>query len=470
MVERRRIIFLHMSLKRRLDSERGTTLVVVVLSLVVLLGFTAIAIDAAAAWALRRQDQSAADTGAVAAALFTAGKDKAAAIADATDEVIRITYNTVDPDMSVEEWRAEWVACADGAKPAIFTITGDSDCISFTANLNKIRVQTPDIPWKTSFARVIGFDEVHTSAVAEVDTELTESGGVLPFAMPSTAAGTGEICLKSGSNPKTISPCDGPDEGNFGFLDYTVFGDPEAGVSSVCNGGNSRLENNIALGIDHPLGETAIPPATMYTDRDACTDGNFNAQPDQVDTETGNISHALDDGLVDVTGTGVPGRLRNTNNPLSVRGHQIDNTPVWSYLTPGGRSYCGPISSHDELIACLDGYRANGDTGVLFSEDLGNSPRFGWVPLLHQSTLGPGTTAVAIADFQPVYIQTTFWGCNTSSCDLEWDPGEALPGPGPSNILVEAATAIEIPETALPETLRDISPGTAGQTRYLLSK
>lgn len=470
MVEQRRDIYFLMSLMSRLRSERGTTLVVVVMCLVVLLGFTAIAVDAAAAWALRRQDQSAADTSALAAALFTAGKDKATAIADATDEVIRITYDTVDPDTTLGEWRAEWVACVDTAKPAIFTISGVSDCISFSANLNKIRVQTPDIPWKTSFARVIGFDEVQTSAAAEVDTELTEGGGVLPFAMPSSAAGTGEICLKSGSNPKTVSPCDGPDEGNFGFLDYTVFGDPEAGVSSICNGGNSRLENNIALGIDHPLGETPTPPATTYTDRDACTDGNFNAQPYQVDTETGNISHALDDGLVDVTGTGVPGRLRNTANPINVRGHQVDNTPLWSYLTSDGLAYCGTVTTHDDLIVCLDNYRASGSATVLFTQDLGNSPRFGWVPLLHESTLGPGTSTVAIADFQPVYVQTTFWGCNAASCDLEWDPGEAPPGPGPNNIRVEAATAVEIPETALPEELRDVSPGTSGQTQYLLSR
>lgn len=459
-----------MSLRSRTNSEQGTTLVVVVISLVVLLGFSAIAIDAAAAWALRRQDQSAADTGALAGALFTAGKDQATAVADATDEVIRITYDTVDPDMSLAQWRARWLGCVDPAKPAIFAVTGASDCISFTSNLNKIRVQTPDIPWRTSFARVIGFDEVHTSAVAEVDTELTGGGGVLPFAMPASAAGTGEICLKTGSNPKTISPCDGPDEGNFGFLDYTVFGDPEAGISSICNGGNSRLENNIAEGIDHPLGEIATPPATSYTDRDACTDGNFNAQPYQVDTKTGNISHALDDGLVDVTGTGVPGRLRNSDNTVNVRGHAIDNTPLWSYLTAAGQSYCGTPTSHDALIACLDGYRASGATAVLFTEDLGNSPRFGWVPLLHQSTLGPGSTTVAIADFQPVYIQTTFWGCNAASCDIEWDPGEAQPGPGSSNVLVEAATAIEIPEAALPENLRNVAPGTTGQTRYLISK
>lgn len=455
-------------IKRFRDEESGTTLVVVMVSLVVLLGFAAIAIDGAASWSLRRQDQSAADTGVIAGAIFTAGKDKASAIADATTEVIRITYDTVGPDMTFAEWESKWTGCVDEAKPAIFTETGTSDCISFTANLNRVRVQTPDIPWKTSFAQLMGFDAVQTSAAAEVDTDLTGDGGVLPFAMPSSAAGSGEICLKTGSNPKTISPCDGPDTDNFGFLDYTIFGDPEEGVSAICNGGNSRLENNIASGIDYPLGEAPSASAALNTDRDACTDGNFNAQPYNITTQTGNISHALDDGLVDVTGTGTPGRLRNSSNVLSVRGHLVDNTPLWAYLNSDGTALCGSVSDHDTLISCLSAYTPS--DGVIFSEGVATSPRFGWVPLVYESALGPGNATVTVDDFQPVYIQTTFWGCNASSCAIEWDPGEAVPGPGANNILVEAATAIEIPKSALPEAIRNASPGTSGQIRYLLSK
>ena len=134
-----------MPLMRRLrEDESGTSLLILVFALVVLLGFAAFAVDAAGAWALKRQDQSAADTGAIAAGLFTAGKTKAQAISDATDEVIRITYNTVDPNMTQAEWRTESINCADGSKPAIFTDVGISDCISFSSNLGKIRVQTPD--------------------------------------------------------------------------------------------------------------------------------------------------------------------------------------------------------------------------------------------------------------------------------------------------------------------------------------
>jgi hypothetical protein len=460
-----------MPLIRRIrDDQQGSSLVVVVVSLVVLLGFAAIAVDGAAAWALRRQDQSAADTGAVAGAIFTAGKSKATAIADATTEVIRITYNTVDPDMTQAQWAAEWAACADAAKPAIFTETGTSDCISFTSNLDTIRVLTPDIPWESTFAQIIGFDEIDTNAFAEVETELADNGGVLPFAMPGAAGADGEVCLKTGANPKNGAPCDGPDTGNFGFLDFTVFGDPGAGIPKVCVGGNSRLENNIAAGIDHPLGVAPSFPAPSHTDRDACNEGNINAAPWNVRTKTGNVAQALDDGLVDVTGTGTPGRLTNSSTTINVRGHDLDNKPLWDYLNGAGTTLCGAVSDHDAMVACLHSSYNPAVHGTIFLESLNESPRFGWVPLIHENTLGPGGTTVTIKEFRPVFIQTTLWGCNAAGCDLEWDPGEAPPTPGPNNKRVEAATAIQIPLGALPESLREVAPGTPGQVDYLLSR
>jgi hypothetical protein len=460
-----------MPLMRRLrEDESGTSLLILVFALVVLLGFAAFAVDAAGAWALKRQDQSAADTGAIAAGLFTAGKTKAQAISDATDEVIRITYNTVDPNMTQAEWRTEWINCADGSKPAIFTDVGISDCISFSSNLGKIRVQTPDIPWPTAFGTVLGVDEIQTAAFAEVDTELADNGGVMPFALPGNAAGAQEICLKTGPQPD-VAPCDGPATGNFGFADFSKFGDPAAGIPSVCQGGNDRLEDNIALGIDHILSTAdvypPVVPADIFEDVDACNDGNINAQPWNFDTQTGNVAQALDDGLVDVTGNGVPGRLtRPAPSQEQVRGHWIDDTPLWNYLTVNCPVGPATPTSHEEMKTCLGAY----GSGEWFSEALGNSPRFGWVPLVYEWDLGPGGARVTIQEFRPVYIQTTFWGCGPAGCDVEWDPGEADASMGPNNIRVEAATAIQIPFDALPESLKLAAPGTPGQVFYLLSR
>lgn len=381
--------------------------------------------------------------------------------------------------MTAAEWAAEWAACVDTAKPGIFTETGTSDCISFTSNLNSIRVRTPDIPWKSTFAQVLGFNEVNTNAFAEVETELAANGGVLPFGMPGGATGSIEICLKSGSNPNNISPCDGPVAGNFGFLDFTQFGDPRTGIPAVCNGGNDRLENNIARGIDHPLGETAVyPGAPSNRERDACNDGAFNANPYHVDSNTGNVAQALDDGFVDGTAAGYPGRLTlGTNVKANVRGTMLDDRPLWTYLNPAGETLCGLISSftdHTQLTACLGdiaNYDAFGDwdQGEIFFENIKESPRFGWVPFLHDPSFGPGSTELTIADYQPVFVQTTFWKCNAGGCALIWNPGDG-DAPGPGNQRVEAATAIAIPELALDEDLRDVAPGTDGQVSFLLSR
>jgi hypothetical protein len=441
----------------------------IALSLVVLLGFAAIAVDAAAAWALKRQGQSGADTGALAGALFTADRSQSDAMEDAEDEIIRITYSTIEPDMTFVEWQAEWASCSDPSKPAEFTMTHSSDCVSFTSNLDKVRVRTPNVPWRTTFARVIGFDEVPTAAVAEVNTYLEANGGVLPFGMPGDAEGDVEVCLKTGSNPKNIAPCDGPDTGNFGFLDFSHFGNDALGTATQCTGGGTdRLEFNIAVGIDHPLGRTSDPAASSHNDRDACNDGNFNARPYHVDTETGNVAQALDDGFADGVG-GIPGKLAQGDNRIPVRGHMLDDQPLWDHLNDVGKDLCGwSISSHQDLIDCLTLTYTAAD-GVIFEEDINEAPRFGWVPLFHEATLGGGTTTLTIKEFRPIYVQTTLWGCNASSCSLEWDPAEGV-SPGPNNVRIEASTAINIPLSALPQEVRDKEPGSDSQVSYLLSK
>lgn len=471
-----------MSLMRRLrKDQRGTSLILIVLSLTVLLGFAAIAIDAAGAWSLKRQDQSAADTGALAGAIFTAGKDSASAIADATTEVVRISYNTVDPDMSQAAWAAEWAGCTDPSKPVEFTRTGASDCISFTSNMQTMRVTTPIIPWDTTFGKVIGFNQIDTRANAEVHIELDIPGGVLPFGMPNVSSGNGEVCLKTGPNPNNVTPCDGPDEGNFGFLDFTQFGNTDLGTTQTCTGDvTDRMERNIAEGIDHGLGtwdtNPALGPVTPNLEVDACNDQNFSAFPYQVNTETGNMTGVLDDGFADGS-SGLDGRLARDgglNGRITVRGLSLDNTPLQRYLTSVGEGFCGVVATadpadHDTMATCLATW-TSGDP-ILFGDALATAPRFGWVPQLWED-FGPGTTTMTIKDISAIYVQTTFWKCDATSCNLEWDPGETDPSllPGPNNEKIEASTALNIPKGALPQLLQDASPGTQGQIEYFLSK
>ncbi len=448
--------------------EDGASVIILALMLVVLLSFAAIAVDAAAAWALHRQGQSGADTGAVAGALLMSDQpDPAQAMEDAETEVKRITYSTISPDMTPSEWAAAWSSCTDPGKPTEFTQTHSSDCVSFSSNLDRIRVHTPDVPWKTTFAAVMGFNEVQTSAIAEVSIVLDANGGVMPFGMPANAQGDTEICLKTGSNPKNVAPCDGPDTGNFGFLDITQFGNSALGTSTQCTGGGTdRLVRSIAQGVDHPLGTTPDPAAPSHSDRDACNDGHFTSGPYHLTTEPGNVAQALNDGYVDGVGT-TPGRLDRGNNRTPVRGHMLDDEPLWDHLNTAGKDLCGwSISDHDDLIDCLAAYTVA--DGVIFNSDIIKAPRFGWVPLFHEATLGNGSTTLTIKEFRPVYIQTTLWKCNASGCDLEWNPGEGVSS-GSNNVEIEASTAVNIPPAALPQKVRDEGPGSS-DVSYLLSK
>ena len=457
-----------------IGNEQGTTIIFVAMTLVVLMGFAAIAIDGAAAWALKRQDQSGADTGAIAGALFTAGRDKATAMQDAQDEIIRITYSTMTPDMTPLEWEAEWIACTDPGKPGEFTATLGSDCISFTDNLGKIRVNTPIIPWNTTFGRVIGFDRIDTRAVAEVNTEL-KVAGVLPFGMPGMSADESQICLKSAAAPFPIAPCDGPDTGNFGFLKFAQFGSPALGTTLDCTPDNTTLAQGIATGIDHPIGREETLPVADHDDVAACNDGNYNSRPYQVFTNPGTITGILDDGFAG-DGSGLDGKLERAaegSSTVNVRGKDLDDTPLWFYFTPWATTFCGTVATHDEMETCLDAYRDGDEIAEMFTDGIVDAPRFGWVPLFHGTDLGGGTsTRLTIKETRAIYIQTSFMGCSAVACQVEWDPGEpaSLPGPGPTNIRIEAATSLNLPRTALPERARLTEPGADTQVEYLLSK
>ena len=472
----------HKTVKDLLAREEGASMILLALLLVVLMGFAAFAVDAAAAWTVRRQGQSGADTGALAGALFTAERDKATAMQDAEEEIIRITYSTINPDMSFPDWQAEWASCADTTKPGEFTENHSSACISFTANLDKVRVKTPIVPWRTTFARVIGFDEIDTDAEAEVNTVYRAAGGVMPFGLPGSTANDAEICLKSGANPKNGGTCDGPDTGNFGFIDFTQFGNDGLGTTTKCSGGGTdRLARNIAQGVDHPLGTTSLFPATLRDDVTACNDGNFNARPYNVDTQTGNIAQVLMDGFVSGV-DGLPGRLDRGSNQINIGTGSgqvsLDNTPLWTHLNANGISVCGTVTSHDDLIAnCIDRSLNPGNytlgvwnRGVIFNETIVDAPRFGWVPLFHENDLGAGNSNRTIKEFRPVYIQTTLWGCQAAGCTSYWDPGEPITTQPKKNDKLEAATAINLPKEMFPSSVTDTEPGTDNAVTYLLSK
>lgn len=462
---------------RRVDrrEERGAALIVLTLVLVLLMGFAAFGVDYANALSQRRQNQGSVDTGSLSGIQETAGKLAAAARADAESEVIRISYESLSPDMTPAEWDTAWTTCTDPDKPGSFSIDApNTTCISFTSTMQRMRVKLPAINVETGFGQVLGRDFIETSAHAVVGVQSGGGGAVLPFGVPGGVEGDTHLCLKTGPNPSSFPPCDGPTTGNFHFLDISFFGNDDITpiTTTQCQGQtNSRLGYNIAAGIDHELSKA--PDATaVWQDRALCNDGNFDSRPWTLTTETGNgKGDALHDGLVAGTG-GVPGRLDRGGNTITLAGENIDDSPLWMELNADGIAFCQPIvgtvDDHLEMIQCLDEHRTNGGP-IMFDLDIRDQVRFAWVPVFWDLILGAGSSDHNIWEFRPVWLQTTYWKCNASDCAIIHSPGEAVGGSGGGgNRTIEALTALQFPLSALDPIITKEGPGGTGSVSYEL--
>jgi hypothetical protein len=489
---------------RRGRDERGLAIVFCALAIVVVMIFVAYAVDLGALSNERRQDQTAADSGALAGVgLLSGGTDAAA------QKVIDITYRNLDTTMPLADWTSLWATCSDPDRNSTEypVVSTESPCISFNSYLTRIRVRIPNVTVDASFSRAAGVDHLLSTAAAEAELIFGFSGGILPFGLPNGSGGQTEICLKSGPSSQAPNqpPCDGPATGNFGSLDIAWYGNPLMGTPTQCNGNtNGRLAGNMALGVDHPLdewrGPDEDPPESSEVIRDdnaLCPDQG--ARPNQIMGQTG-IGANLDAGMVSATsvdGRTVPGRL--TRSPFATRvvrtGTQpLDDKPLWEFIDPTLTSGIPPscvrsgISSKTQMRTCLADYAAgvgcatvpcsvplftadtDGDAtnGVV---DIQRSPRFAFVPQLWDDQWGTGSGNYAIKRFRPVFVQTTYFGCNAQRCSASHDPGEAGTGiPVATNKQLEGLTALLLLNQMFPAAVIDLGPGHTGTSTIVLRK
>lgn len=441
------------------DRDRGVVLVVIALCLTVLMIFAAFAVDVGAVMSARRKAQGTVDGGTLAGGqllLTEGGHLTNPTVSSVTDEVLEVTYRNLTGDatmsdagnLSVAEWRSRFEACDDHDRDSTRfpVISTAGDCISFNTAMTRVRVRLPDLNVATGFAAVIGIDELATHAEAEVELVPDNTGGMLPFGLPSQNAGDSEICLKGKAQP-SLPPCDGAEEGNFGNLDVSQYGNPLLGTQTVCSGDTqNRLATNVALGVDHLL--STYTSGTSVSDRDSCPD--LSLRPNEIMAQTG-VGSSLDRGMitgVTVSGHPVTGRL--TRGPWAdrnVRGTwQFDDQPLWWFLEPTLTAAdvpieCvpGTVSSRSQMIACLTAYVAGGYAIELLGRDddgdgpdLLDSPRFAWVPQLHALKWGAADDTpqrYRIKAFRPIFLQTAYFSCRNNTggpagCDGYFDPGE----------------------------------------------
>ncbi len=316
-------------------NEDGAVLVIFALSLVVLLGFAAIAVDLGTLFVVRRQAQTAADVAALSGAQFgegLAGTDARKAINDEVQRIMGTNLATT---------AADWSSCTDSNAPAEFTQTAPAGatsaatpCLSFTDTLDKIRVRVPTQLVSTSFARVLGIDFLQASAFAEVEFHHEQSGDILPFGIP-TADGNNTLGCPS-DHPNGVLPCNGPEAGNFNQLFITQWGSDI--TSHNCNNSGVFVEN-LAVGVDHLLGTI---DKNSLRDEDVCDDPNVSSRPAIIGQDPGVTQSVLEPGLVSGSKSGLPGRLTNTTDStatvkLSSGGteYTLDNDPLWTFIGAG---------------------------------------------------------------------------------------------------------------------------------------
>lgn len=477
-------------LRKTIHTEDGVSLLLVTAALLVLFGFAALVVDIGAGFNERRQDQSAADVGALAAVQFAQPNPGCTSLTDCQSQAMA---NGATAAIAIADATLDTAAGADwndaglcGTPPSGFTATATSPCVAFentsTAKLSRAWVRIPTRETATTFGRVLGVDSLSTSAEAIADTSYVNPGSVLPFLLPATTANYG--CLKTGGNPNWGTCEDLPSTGNFGAMDFFLYG--SADTPQTCSGQtNGRFRSNIARGVDHPLGihPTGIgagkeEPSSCYV---------YGAEPDMAYAQTGVLTFQnLEGGFIYgdsvLSLTGPYDGLLQESGGADVKtgvGGEINETPLWNYLSVT-TGQCNGVDTPAEMDVCLAWAKTSGQ--VIFSADIVNSPRFGFTPEVWETTfLGP-SQPYHIKGYKPVYVDSLYFGCSSSDCDGVHTPTSEPPvSPCPtepdritcglptSGNLV-AVSAYILPADILPDVAKTPSPGSDEQRRYNLSK
>jgi len=162
-----------------IKSEKGQTLIILVLGIVAFVALLALVLDGGYAYAAKRQAQNAADAGALAGATYMCkNKDEAGGISTAEDYAV--VNGAVDPPQ---------VYASLSAGNVVVTATVEKD---------------------TFFAGLIGFPQVRPKAVAEAACKPAVGMGVLPVAWACRSTVVGGIIVPGADcAQKLIDDCDG---------------------------------------------------------------------------------------------------------------------------------------------------------------------------------------------------------------------------------------------------------------------
>lgn len=335
---------------RRVGDDRGIVIVFTALLLIVLMIFAALALDLGSLYSARRNDQNAADAAALGGSIILTGTD-AALVAQVKDSVNK-TLGTALSD-------AQWNSCGGITDPdAVDIAMSGANCITTNGARSQVQVRVPTRTLPAIFGRAAGVNGFDHTAFAIAGVTSAGFGSVLPFGMPAGGPGDGYSCIKSGSGGTSVEPCNGSTSGNFGYVDFSEYGNTDPAYNTPLDCGNGqqrqRTANNMAVGVDHDLSRYGQAPhfSTQVVDLSACAQSPQTSRPNAMDTQAGNtVSQALTPGIAFGTSfsDGGPGRLARSSPLLfdgagvtkNVGGTQLDNNPLWEFIPtsfPAGTS------------------------------------------------------------------------------------------------------------------------------------
>lgn len=379
--------------KRAHGAEAGSTLPLVTLSMFVLFGFVALAVDVGYGYSERRRAQAASDSSVLAGVLEVAlGSTDLQPLAD---QAVALMDQNLPADVTIPDWENDAI-CPDTDptnRPPGFislkeintalgwSITPDTHCISLSPSGSEVRVVMPTRTVDTFFAAVIGIDTMAINSFAQARLEFLSIGNPPPFVITNGVQGGDQVCLRAGSggpqlppmwsgngpsgapdppgppvndgtptlsdpsDPTSLNdsdPCDEFDASSqfFGTLNPYVYTEHNVAPPNVeCQlPGANAIDFAIAFGIDHELAADWDPAVlNTRTDGQACPQIALPKFPNTMDLQTGLTAQRLRDGLLDGTtfdGIFFTGRLQQSSGGPNARfaGEELENRPLWAFL------------------------------------------------------------------------------------------------------------------------------------------
>ena len=288
-------------------TERGAVAVTVALCLVLLCGMAAMAVDVGFGFRERRFDQAGADSGALGGSLEMVITSNTNPVQAGLTQI----YSLVNQNLGRTVPQAAWTACTDPEALTWRTLThssalgttNGSDCVSLSADFNRVRVRVPIQQEPTVFGKVIGFQSIGVSAAAEAERNTNwGGGGDFPSGVLAGASAGSDICIKTGTGSASHNSCGSPSTGDFGNFKPYFYSEVDGSLSSLCVSGeqNYSMSRAMADGIDHEFSAYNLLTPNPRVNGIWCQTSSVPGPPfpNMVDSAAGYANADITNGLI----------------------------------------------------------------------------------------------------------------------------------------------------------------------------